>query len=158
MRGAEQMTIKNRIICMRFPLSCLSFLTVALGPFISPCLHAQSPQHTALVEAAKKEGKLVWYTSMAVDTSKPLLDAFLKDYPFIQAELVSRALVTPEDIDLFLVTDDVDRARAEICGFYANYDSMRFVGNDLVVRLRRALRIRWMRASKASGPPSRISA
>jgi uncharacterized protein (TIGR00730 family) len=57
---------------------------------------------------------------------------------FIQAELVSRALVTPEDIDLFLVTDDVDRARAEICGFYANYDSMRFVGNDLVVRLRRA--------------------
>ena len=43
---------------------------------------------SALVEGAKKEGKLVWYTSMAIDTSKPLLDAFVKEYPFIKAELV----------------------------------------------------------------------
>jgi iron(III) transport system substrate-binding protein len=50
-------------------------------------LHAQTP-HPALVEGAKKEGKLVWYTSMAIDTSKPLLDAFTKEYPFIKAELV----------------------------------------------------------------------
>src|SRR5215831_9352014 len=49
-------------------------------------LHAQS--QPALVEAAKKEGKLVWYTSMAIDTSKPLLDAFIKEYPFMKAELV----------------------------------------------------------------------
>jgi iron(III) transport system substrate-binding protein len=41
-----------------------------------------------LLQAAKKEGKLVWYTSMAIDTSKPLLDVFLKQYPFIQADLV----------------------------------------------------------------------
>lgn len=40
--------------------------------------------HTAkLMEEAKKEGKLFWYTSMAIDTSKPMLDAFLKQYPFI---------------------------------------------------------------------------
>jgi iron(III) transport system substrate-binding protein len=51
-------------------------------------LHAQAPSHAALIEAAKKEGKLVWYTSMAIDTSKPLLDAFQKEYPFIKAELV----------------------------------------------------------------------
>ena len=57
---------------------------------------------------------------------------------FIQAELVSRALVTPDDLNLFLVTDDVERARAEICGFYVNYDSMRFVGDHLVIRLRHA--------------------
>src|SRR5262247_2914418 len=49
---------------------------------------AQMASQSALVEGAKKEGKLVWYTSMAVDTSKPLLDAFLKEYPFIKAELV----------------------------------------------------------------------
>ena len=50
-------------------------------------LHAQSSQ-SAIIEGAKKEGKLVWYTSMAIDTSKPLLDAFVKEYPFIKAELV----------------------------------------------------------------------
>lgn len=49
-------------------------------------LFAQS--QSALVDGAKKEAKLVWYTSMAIDTSKPLLDAFLKEYPFINAELV----------------------------------------------------------------------
>ena len=46
--------------------------------------------------------------------------------------------MTPEDLNLFLVTDDVERARSEICGFYVNYDSMRFVGDELVIRLRHA--------------------
>jgi uncharacterized protein (TIGR00730 family) len=55
---------------------------------------------------------------------------------FIEEQLVSRALVTPDDLSLFLVTDDVDRARDEIVRFYANYDSMRYVGDDLVIRLR----------------------
>ena len=41
-----------------------------------------------LVEAAKKEGKLVWYTSTNVSESKPLLDDFEKLYPFIKGEIV----------------------------------------------------------------------
>jgi iron(III) transport system substrate-binding protein len=41
-----------------------------------------------MLEAAKKEGKLVWYTSMAIDTSKPLVDVFEKQYPFVRIELV----------------------------------------------------------------------
>lgn len=48
----------------------------------------QTGEAARLVEGAKKEGKLVWYTSMAIDTSKPLLDAFLKQHPFIKADLV----------------------------------------------------------------------
>jgi iron(III) transport system substrate-binding protein len=52
----------------------------------SATLYAQG--QSALIEGAKKEGKLVWYTSMAIDTSKPLLDAFQKEYPFIKSELV----------------------------------------------------------------------
>src|SRR5215475_4781081 len=80
-RGAGRMTIKRLILCMRFPLSYLSFLIFVLNLPISPCLYAQSSLQPALIEGAKKEGKLVWYTSMAVDTSKPLLDAFLTDYP-----------------------------------------------------------------------------
>jgi hypothetical protein len=62
-----------------------------LLPYVLIVLFAtnlQAQSHSALVEGAKKEGKLVWYTSMAIDTSKPLLDAFLKDYPFIKADLV----------------------------------------------------------------------
>jgi uncharacterized protein (TIGR00730 family) len=57
---------------------------------------------------------------------------------FIEDELVSRGLVDPSDTSLFLVTDSVDRAAQEILNFYANYDSMRFVGDVLVLRLQRA--------------------
>ena len=41
----------------------------------------------AIVEAARKEGRLTWYTSMNIDDSQPLLDAFMKKYPFITAQL-----------------------------------------------------------------------
>jgi iron(III) transport system substrate-binding protein len=62
--------------------------SVLISLLLTGNLNAQTPSHAALIEGAKKEGKLVWYTSMAIDTSKPLLDAFQKDYPFIKAELV----------------------------------------------------------------------
>jgi iron(III) transport system substrate-binding protein len=71
---------------MKFRLHFLSLIVAGL--FISPLLYAQAPSPSALIEGAKKEGKIVWYTSMAIDTSKPLLDAFLKEYPFIKADLV----------------------------------------------------------------------
>ena len=73
---------------MRHLVHCISLLILFLGVRLPLPLYAQSTHHTALVEGAKKEGKLVWYTSMAIDTSKPLLDAFQKEYPFIKAELV----------------------------------------------------------------------
>ena len=54
---------------------------------------------------------------------------------FIVDELATRELVAESDVDLFLVTDDVDAACDEIVGFYANYDSMRYVADHLVIRL-----------------------
>ncbi|MBI4528015.1 MAG: extracellular solute-binding protein [Deltaproteobacteria bacterium] len=66
-----------------FLVLLFSFVIVPPGT-----LQAQSSHHAALIEGARKEGKLLWYTSMAIDTSKPLLDGFLKEYPFINAELV----------------------------------------------------------------------
>ena len=41
---------------------------------------SQTDERAKLVEAAKKEGKLVWYTSTNVTESKPLLDDFEKLY------------------------------------------------------------------------------
>ena len=73
---------------MRHLIHCISLVILFLGVPLPLPLYAQSTHHTALVEGAKKEGKLVWYTSMAIDTSKPLLDAFLQEYPFIKPDLV----------------------------------------------------------------------
>ncbi len=60
------------------------------------------------------------------------VDQFVKDH------LVTRALVSPDDTNLYLVTDSGERATAEIERFYTNFDSVRFVGDQLVVRMRRA--------------------
>ena len=57
---------------------------------------------------------------------------------FVEDELAGRGLIAETDCDLFLVTDDVDEACDEIVGFYSNYDSLRYVGDKLVVRLKRA--------------------
>ena len=70
---------------MKFYLHFL-FPLVLFSLSLAANLHAQS--QAALIDGAKKEGKLVWYTSMAIDTSKPVLDAFEKEYPFIKTDLV----------------------------------------------------------------------
>ena len=43
--------------------------------------------HDATIEGAKKEGKLVIYTSMTVDQAQKLNDAFKAKYPFIQPSM-----------------------------------------------------------------------
>jgi uncharacterized protein (TIGR00730 family) len=56
---------------------------------------------------------------------------------FVRAELLARGMVSPPDVDMYHVTQDVDAAVAEICAFYDNYVSQRFVDGTLYLRLRR---------------------
>jgi iron(III) transport system substrate-binding protein len=54
-------------------------------PSISSVLHAGSnPQ---LIEAAKSEGVVSYYTTMTLSQSKKVVDKFQQKYPFIKAEL-----------------------------------------------------------------------
>ncbi len=39
-----------------------------------------------LIEGARKEGKLVWYTTMISEDFQPLINTFMKKYPFLRAE------------------------------------------------------------------------
>src|SRR3546814_107440 len=57
---------------------------------------------------------------------------------YIDDELVAAGLVSPQDHELYLVTDDVDAAVDEIDRFWRTYHSIRWVGDRLVVRLRHA--------------------
>ncbi|NBP49674.1 MAG: TIGR00730 family Rossman fold protein [Actinobacteria bacterium] len=54
---------------------------------------------------------------------------------FIADQLVPRRLVSPEDVALYRVCNEVEEAVGEIEGFYRNFHSIRFVGRRLVVRL-----------------------
>ena len=42
----------------------------------------------SLIEAAKREGSVVFYTTMDIQNSSALIDAFNKKYPFIKGDLV----------------------------------------------------------------------
>ena len=51
-------------------------------------LFAQSPTQASLIEAAKKEGRVVWYATMNINDSRMLLNRFEQKYPFIKADLL----------------------------------------------------------------------
>ena len=58
--------------------------------------------------------------------------AFLK---YIRDELLANGLISPGDLSLFKVTDNVEEAVEEILGFYSVYNSMRFIRDRLILRL-----------------------
>lgn len=80
---------------------------------------------------------------------QPVLPIVLVDEPggtywkrfeeFVQGEMVSKQMISPEDAALFRITDDVDEAVDEILKFYRVYHSQRYVIDRLVFRLLRPL-------------------
>lgn len=57
---------------------------------------------------------------------------------YIRTELLDKGMISPADMSLFKVTDDVEEAVDEVLGFYSVYNSMRFVRDKLVLRLHRS--------------------
>jgi uncharacterized protein (TIGR00730 family) len=49
--------------------------------------------------------------------------------------LVEQEMISPDDVALYMITDDVDAAVDEIVNFYACYHSQRYVEGDLILRL-----------------------
>jgi len=57
---------------------------------------------------------------------------------FIRDHLVARNLASPEDLALFAPASSAEAAVRVIERFYSNYDSARYVGERLILRMRRA--------------------
>ncbi|MFQ5897541.1 MAG: LOG family protein [Candidatus Methylomirabilia bacterium] len=68
---------------------------------------------------------------------------------FIVHEMVERGLISPDDVHLFRLTDDPGVAAREILDFYRVFHSQRVVGDDVVLRLRRALPAQTLSALEA---------
>ena len=54
---------------------------------------------------------------------------------YVAEHLLGKGLISPEDMNLFKVTDDYQWAAEEIAAFYRRYHSSRFVKDKLVIRL-----------------------
>jgi uncharacterized protein (TIGR00730 family) len=55
---------------------------------------------------------------------------------FVDDTLVTSGVIAPDDFDRVLITDSVSLAADHITEFWRNYDSLRWVGSRLVLRLR----------------------
>ena len=55
---------------------------------------------------------------------------------FVTKELAGGGYIAVDDLDRVIITDSAKAATAEIVGFWRNYDSQRWVGNQLVMRLK----------------------
>jgi uncharacterized protein (TIGR00730 family) len=58
---------------------------------------------------------------------------------FVREQLVARGLVSAPDVELYTITHSCEDAAQIIEDFYANYDSIRYVGDNVVLRLRQGL-------------------
>jgi uncharacterized protein (TIGR00730 family) len=57
-------------------------------------------------------------------------------HDFVGRQLVERGLVAAADTQLYLVTEDGQTAVDEVLGFYRNYDSIRYIGHLIVMRMK----------------------
>ncbi|MBO9626453.1 MAG: TIGR00730 family Rossman fold protein [Microbacterium sp.] len=55
---------------------------------------------------------------------------------FIDEDLAPTGVISDGDFDRVVITDSVAEATATVTGFWRNYDSLRWVGDTLVLRLR----------------------
>lgn len=66
----------------------LALMTIAHSASVEEiALYNKQDRQKFLIEGAKKEGKVSWYTSLIVDqVVRPVKEAFEKEYPFLQVE------------------------------------------------------------------------
>lgn len=60
-------------------------------------------------------------------------------YAFITEQLLARGLINQEDLSLFTICESAEAAVEEINRFYRNFHSIRFVGRQLVIRIKYSL-------------------
>lgn len=60
---------------------------------------------------------------------------------YVQSELLRTGMISPEDMNLFYLTDDAEDAMREIVQYYHRFHSSRFVNDELVIRLKSPLSV-----------------
>jgi hypothetical protein len=82
-----------------------------------------------LLQTGKRDMVPVVFLDAPGDNYWQTLHRFFVDH------LLADGLISPEDLSLYKLTDNVEEAVEEIVGFFQVYHSMRFVRNKLVLRL-----------------------
>lgn len=71
--------------CVKFAMA--AFFTMALSPALVSPVFSATAGNEALIEAARREGELVYYASMNLGEANAIIGEFEKRYPFIKVKL-----------------------------------------------------------------------
>jgi uncharacterized protein (TIGR00730 family) len=55
---------------------------------------------------------------------------------YVEKQLLGSRLISPEDLNLYKLTQSTDEALREVTHFYRNYESIRYVRDNLVIRIK----------------------
>ncbi|MCR9218587.1 MAG: LOG family protein, partial [bacterium] len=58
---------------------------------------------------------------------------------YVRRSLLNNGMISPEDLNLYYITRDMEDAVEHITRFYRNYHSSRYVKDDLVIRVKKPL-------------------
>jgi iron(III) transport system substrate-binding protein len=64
------------------------FLAVWLAASLAAFAHAQESSDPKIIQAARKEGEIVWYTTMSSDQSNAFMARFQQKYPFLKPSII----------------------------------------------------------------------
>src|SRR3989440_3409607 len=83
-------------------------------------------------------------TGKAVPMPIVFVDAPGGDYwqswqDYVEKQLLARGLISPDDLRLYKITDNVDEAVREVRHFYSNFHSVRYIKDEIIIRLHRQL-------------------
>jgi hypothetical protein len=68
------------------PFACSVLIALSILAW-APNSTGQSARDPRVLDAAKKEAEVIWYTTLTLDMSKEVMDRFNKKYPFIKPTL-----------------------------------------------------------------------
>lgn len=94
--------------------------------------HDEAMETLTLVQTGKSDPMPI------VFVDQPGGDYWADWQKYIEKQLLKKGKISPEDLSLYKITDNADVAAKEILHFYSNYHSMRFVKDQLVIRVHKS--------------------
>lgn len=90
MRGYAKSIIGRKLLCyfFRVVLILMVFWPVVYSEAQQAPKSGREQELAKLIQGAKAEGKLIWYSGLHPEESKPVIEGFQKKYPFIKIEHV----------------------------------------------------------------------
>ena len=95
--------------------------------------HYEGFETLTLVQTGKTEPRPI----ICIDPPKSNYWKIWRD--FVEKELLKEKMIDTEDLELIEFTHDIDVAVEKIMSFYRNFHSLRFIGDELIIRMQKPL-------------------